>query len=600
MSVISLLPDPIANQIAAGEVVQRPASAVKELLENSVDAESTKIQLIIKDGGKSLIQVIDNGKGMSPTDARMCWERHATSKIKKIEDLFALNTMGFRGEALASIAAIAQVEMKTRREQDELGTLIFIEGSEVRKQEPVSYTAGTSISVKNLFFNVPARRNFLKSDSVETNHVVEEFTRVALANPHIGFVFINNESETFHLLPGTLKQRIIGLFGEKYKENLLTVNEHTGIANIYGFAGKPESAKRTRGDQYFFVNRRFIKNAYLNHAMVGAYQDLMPTENYPFYVIFIDIDPAKIDINVHPTKTEIKFEDEKSLYTILKAVVKKSLGQFTISPQLDFDQPKELQQFVPAFLPEGYLPPPPEIRVDKSYNPFSSKSQEITQKHTNKNDWEKLFEVIKQTPDSENNTLELLVEKEEISSRKIIQLHNRFILSQIKTGLMIVDQQAAHERILYERFVENMEKHNGLSQQLLFPRSISLSVADYVLVGELEKDFKAIGFVIDDFGNNTVVVNGLPADVQNMDEQKLLEELLEQYKHYKTDVRLDRREILAKAMAKKVSIKAGRSLSDSEMSTLIDELFGCAMPYRSIDGKSTVITMSLEELIRKF
>ena len=328
MGIINLLPDHTANQIAAGEVVQRPASVVKELMENSVDAGATKITLNIKEGGKALIQVIDNGSGMTEIDARLCWERHATSKLNVIEDLFSLNTFGFRGEALASIAAVAQVEMKTRRAADELGTHIIIEGSEVKMQDVVAIPPGSSIAVKNLFFNVPARRNFLKSDSVESNHIIEEFMRVALANPQIGFVMMNNENEVFHVLPGTLKQRIISLFSDKHNEHILTVNESTQIANIYGFAGKPDFAKRTRGEQYFFVNHRYIRNAYLNHAVVGAYQDLMPTDNFPFYVLFIDVDPTTIDINVHPTKTKIKFRDEKNLYTILKAVVKRTFKVF--------------------------------------------------------------------------------------------------------------------------------------------------------------------------------------------------------------------------------------------------------------------------------
>ncbi len=493
MGIIKLLPDSTANQIAAGEVVQRPASVVKELLENSVDAGADKIILTIKEGGKVLIQISDNGNGMSDVDARLCWERHATSKLRQIEDLFALHTFGFRGEALASIAAVAQVEMLTRREEDEVGVRIVIEGSEVKTQEVAAVPKGTTISVKNLFFNVPARRSFLKSDMVETNHIIEEFIRVALANPQIGFRMINNGNEVFHVLPGTLKQRIVGLFGERYNEQLLQVNEATSIANIFGFAGKPEFAKRTRGEQYFFVNQRFIKSSYLNHAVTGAYQDLMPTDNFPFYVLFIDVDPASIDINVHPTKTEIKFRDEKMLYTILKSVVKRSLGQHTLAPQLDFDTPASIQHFNPDFFQRDEIPPPPKIKTDPDYNPFhstqSGKPVYTSRETNNRENWQQLYnspDLPAQRQEFFRNEASDDAHPVDVSREKHFQqILNRFILCPIKSGFMIIDQQRAHERILYERYLEQLEKHSGVSQQLLFPEVIKFSANDMALVQDL-------------------------------------------------------------------------------------------------------------------
>jgi DNA mismatch repair protein MutL len=607
MGVINLLPDHTANQIAAGEVVQRPASVVKELLENSVDAKATKIILNIKEGGKALIQVIDNGLGMTDMDARMCWERHATSKLSVIEDLFSLNTFGFRGEALASIAAVAQVEMKTKRKEDEIGTHIILEGSQVKMQDVVAAPTGTSIAVKNLFFNVPARRTFLKSDAVETNHVIEEFMRVALANPGVGFSMSNNDNEVFHVLPGTLKQRIIALFGDKYKEQVLTVNETTQIANIYGFVGKPDFAKRTRGEQFFFVNQRYIKNAYLNHAVVGAYQDLMPTDNFPFYVLFIDVNPSTIDINVHPTKTEIKFRDEKNLYTILKAVVKRTLGQHTVTPQFDFETPPEIRNFTPDFFNKDEIPAPPQIKVDRDFNPFANERyttpRETQRDLNNQRNWEELYAINaeKNAPAGSSGQMSIPEDEPvEETKKQFIQVHKRYIATPIKSGLMLIDQQAAHERVLYERYLEQMEKSSGISQQLLFPVVIQFNAPDIALFGELLPEFKALGFVIDDFGNNQVVVNGLPAEANNAGPQAILESLLEQYKSSKTDVRLGKRESVARSLSKRLSIQYGATLSDEEMRNLADELFACTMPYQTSDGKIIVRTLSLEEIQRLF
>lgn len=607
MGVINLLPDHTANQIAAGEVVQRPASVVKELLENSVDAKATKITLHIKEGGKALIQITDNGSGMSDVDARLCWERHATSKLNTIEDLFALQTFGFRGEALASLAAVAQVEMKTKRAQDEVGTHIVIEGSQVKMQEVVATSVGTSIIVKNLFFNVPARRTFLKSDSVESNHIIEEFLRVALANPQIGFSMTNNDSEVFHVLPGTLKQRIIGLFGDKYNEQILTVNESTQIANIYGFVGKPDFAKRTRGEQFFFVNQRFIKNAYLNHAVVGAYQDLLPTDNFPFYVLFLDLDPSTIDINVHPTKTEIKFRDEKNLYAILKAVVKRTLGQHTITPQFDFETPAAIQNFDPNFFNKDFMPPPPQIRVDQNYNPFNTERQGSHEanfrEQSNQKNWQELYTSSQEhhspteSPNTQASLGQSMQQEEEDGQKQFMQIHKRYIVTSIKSGIMLIDQQAAHERILYERYLEEMEKNSGVSQQVLFPVVLQFSASDLVLFQELRNEFKALGFILDDFGNNQIVINGLPAEV-NESPQLLLESMLEQYKTYKTDVKITSRESVARSLSKRLSIPHGKTLDPKEMRNMIDELFACTMPYHTADGKVIVRTISMDELER--
>ncbi len=609
MGIINVLPDHTANQIAAGEVVQRPASVVKELLENSVDAKATKVTLYIKEGGRTLIQISDNGLGMSDVDARLCWERHATSKLNVIDDLFALNTFGFRGEALASIAAVAQVEMKTKRNEDEVGTHIVIEGSQVKMQDVIAIPTGTSIAVKNLFFNVPARRNFLKSDTSEAAHIIEEFMRVALANPHISFAMHNNESEVFHVLVGTLKQRIIALFGDKYNQNILSVNESTQIANIYGFVGKPDFAKRTRGEQYFFVNQRFVKNSYLNHAVVGAYQDLMPTDNFPFYVLFIDVDPKTIDINVHPTKTEIKFRDEKNLYTILKAVVKRTLGQHTITPQFDFETPSEIQHFNPNFFQRDEIPRPPEIKVDPNFNPFNRDSYgnvpSSTREQSNQRHWQSLYNSDADLKgDATHSTIQPSLGDDldiEVSIQKeFMQILKRYVLTSIKSGLMLIDQKAAHERILYERYLGQMEKNGGVSQQLLFPVIIQFNPADLVLFQELFHEFQSLGFVLDDFGNNQIVVNGLPAEAKNANPQQLLEGMLEFYKTYKTDVKMDKRESVARGLSKRLGIQYGETLNREEMRNLVDELFACTMPYQTSDGKSIVKMLSGEDLERMF
>jgi DNA mismatch repair protein MutL len=614
--IIQLLPDSVANQIAAGEVVQRPASAVKELVENAIDAGADKIQLILKDAGKSLIQVIDNGCGMSLTDARMSFERHATSKIRKAEDLFAIRTMGFRGEAMASIAAIAHVELKTRRHEDEIGTCIQIEGSEVLSQQACSANTGTSISVKNLFYNTPARRNFLKSNPVEMRHVIDEFQRVALANPNIFFTLHHDGQEVYHLQSEVLKQRIVHLFGNNYNQRLVPVEEDTSIIKLRGFVGKPEFARKTRGEQFFFVNNRFIRDAYLNHAVLTAFEELLPDESYPLYVLFIEIDPSKIDINVHPTKTEIKYQDEKSIYAIIRSAVKRSLGRYNITPSLDFDQENSIEHLITSKPLEQIVQP--KISFNPDFNPFATEVRKseretsflrdtgVQQRTAIPQNWDTLYEISKRetAAQQEMHTEKTFpVEEQEVSKsseRQLFQIHNRYILSQIKSGFMLINQQSAHERILYERFLQQLDSHSGTSQQSLFPQSVTLQNNDFELLKELLPDIRALGFDIREFGKNTVVVEGIPADLSNVAEHALLEHLLEGFKNNLAILKLDKRDNLARSLARNGAIKAGTRLSLEEMNLLIDQLFACQMPNIALNGKPVISTFTLNELADRF
>jgi len=613
--IIQLLPDAVANQIAAGEVVQRPASAVKELVENALDAGADKIQLILKDGGKSLIQVIDNGGGMSLTDARMSFERHATSKIRKAEDLFAIRTMGFRGEALASIAAIAQVELKTRRHEDELGTSIIIEGSEVLSQQACSTQAGTSICVKNLFFNTPARRNFLKSNPVEMRHIIDEFQRVALANPQVFFSMHHDGQEIYHLPAATLKQRIVHLFGNNYNERLVPVEEDTNVIKLRGFVGKPEFAKRTRGEQFFFVNNRYIRDAYLNHAVLMAFKELLPEDTFPLYVLFIEIDPARIDINVHPTKTEIKYQDEQTIYAIIRSAVKRSLGRYNITPSLDFDQENSIEHLVTLKPLEEIVAP--TITFNPDYNPFVTEKKperEIpflrnTGEYRNSpipQNWDTLYQISKKevlVQQQMHEEKSIAVDDQELnkpSERQLFQVHNRFILSQIKSGFMVINQQAAHERILYERFLQQLQNHSGVSQQSLFPQSVTLNSSDFELLKELLPDIRALGFDIREFGKNTVVVEGVPADLGNTAEGEILEQLIEGYKNNQAILKLDKRDSLARSLARNAATKTGVKMSLEEMNLLIDQLFACQMPNVALNGKQVITTFTIEELLERF
>ena len=613
--IVQLLPENIANQIAAGEVIQRPASAVKELLENAVDAGATEIKLFVNDAGKALVQVIDNGQGMSETDARMCFERHATSKIKNIEDLFHIKTMGFRGEALASIAGVAQVELKTKKAEDITGTYIEIENSVVKTQQPIAAQQGTSISMKNLFFNVPARRNFLKSNSSELRHVVDEFIRVAMAFPGIFFSLTSNGQQVFHLEKGTLKQRIVQILGNNYAAKLVNVQEETDYMNIYGFVGKPETAKKTRGDQYFFVNNRFIKSAYLNHAVMNAFSDMIAKDSFPMYALFIDLDPSRLDINVHPTKQEIKFEDEKIIYAFVQSAVKHALAQFSVTPTLDFDLDVSIQQSDAVSKP---------FTDDKrSAATSSSLYKTFTQKHQahfieSKSDlqhWNDQSTVNGQqsTDEAYNKTEEVKnietecppepIQKKDDkrpATNNIIQLHNTFILAENKNGFIAIHQQNAHERILYERFLNAIKGKPIATQRSLFPATIELAPADTVLLNELLDDLRLLGYLVEPFGNNTFVIQGTPADVIDGNEKAALEKMLDQYKHFSSDLKFNKREKLLRSMAWQQSIKAGTSLEQKEMESLINDLFDCETPNCTPNGKPSYLEFKKDELDKMF
>jgi DNA mismatch repair protein MutL len=604
--IIQILPDPVANQIAAGEVIQRPASAVKELLENAIDSGADTINLIIKDAGKALIQVTDNGSGMSVTDARLCFERHATSKIRSADDLFCIRTMGFRGEALASIAAIAQVELKSKRPGEELGTRIEIEGSRVIIQEPCNSQPGTSISIRNLFFNVPARRNFLKSNTSETRHIIDEFHRIALAHPGVQFSLHNNGLELYRLPAGNLRQRIVSLFSNSYNERLVPVEEDTTVISIKGFIGKPEFARKTRGEQYFFVNNRYIRDPYLHHAVVNAYEGLLPPESFPSYFLFLDTDPTHIDINIHPTKTEIKFDDERTVYAIVRAAVKKSLGQYSVTPSLDFNQEVSIQ--IPHKF-EGEFPKQPSVNINTDYNPFQQTGRKYEKPVVQ--GWENLYEGLRHEksqsgelmtdpdPETEPNPT-LIPDNVAESGRTLLQIHNRYIIAPVKSGFLVVDQQNAHERILYERFLASLEQKLSTSQQQLFPVTLELNVSDALLMKDLQNHFRILGFDIREFGGNTFVVHGIPAGYKGESPQEVIESIIEHYKSSMGEAKNDTIRCLAVSMAKSMGVKSGRTLTGTEMRTLIDELFACADPHHSTSGKPTLSMVRIDELERKF
>lgn len=612
--IIQLLPDNIANQIAAGEVIQRPASAVKELMENAVDAAATEIKLIVTDAGKNLIQVADNGKGMTETDARMSFERHATSKISNIEDLFKIKTMGFRGEALASIAAVAQVELKTRRPDEEVGTCLEIENSIVKKQEACSTSAGTNICMKNLFFNVPARRNFLKSNAAEIRHIIDEFIRVAMAFPHIFFSLTSNGQQVFHLEAGSLKQRILQILGTAYNAKLVNVTENMDYMNVSGFVGKPETAKKTRGDQYFFVNNRFIKSAYLNHAVMNAFGDMIAKDSFPMYVLFIDLDPSQLDINVHPTKQEIKFEDEKIVYAFVQAAVKHALAQFSIAPSLDFSLNADIQRM------EAISKPADEERLQaiassNLFKTFTQKNQAHKIEGTNRSElkhWKDFYEPAekkltvdswKLTEKQGSNTIDHAKPKSGpllLNNIPLTQIHQTYIVAATDSGFLLIHQQQAHERILYERYSEAANGKQMPAQRSLFPSSIELSTADSVLMHELLPDLKVLGYLIEPFGNNTFAVQGTPADILQGNEKMAIELLLEQYKHFSNDIKFSKREKLVRCVARQQAIKSGKTLAETEMSVLAEELFNCKIPNITPNGSPTYIEFTGDYLERMF
>lgn len=609
---ITLLPDNIANQIAAGEVIQRPASAVKELLENAVDSGATEIRLIITDAGKSLIQVIDNGSGMSETDARMSFERHATSKIKSIEDLFHIRTMGFRGEALASIAAVAQVELKTKRAEDETGVYIEVENSVVKKQEPVAASAGTSIAMKNLFFNVPARRNFLKSNAAEMRHIVDEFTRVAMSFPEILFTLTANNQQLFHLEAGSLKQRIIQLLGNNYNAKLVSVKEDTDYMNIYGFVGKPETAKKTRGDQYFFVNNRFIKSAYLNHAVMNAYQEMIPSDSFPMYVLFIDLDPTVIDVNVHPTKQEIKFEDEKIIYAFVQAAVKHALAQFSVTPTLDFDLDASIQQL--SSIQQPFTEEKKSAAASGSiFKGFTQKNQAHFIEKNERTDpiaiglkhWKDFYEPQVSGVGSKVSVTETMTSLTPYTPHlttdfELTQLLNTYITVPSANGFLLIHQQAAHERVLYEQLKAASKDKPVATQRSMFPSTLELTAADAAVMEEIAGDLQYLGYTIEPFGKNTYVIQGTPADVEAGNEKHIIDILLEQYKHFSPEVKFSKREKLVRSLARQQSIKTGTRLTEREMRQLVNDLFACEQSNVTPDGNPTYLEFKLEQLERMF
>ncbi len=608
--IIQLLPDNIANQIAAGEVIQRPASAVKELLENAIDAGADEIRLFVNDAGKALVQVVDNGKGMSETDARMAFERHATSKIRNIDDLFHIKTMGFRGEALASIAAVAQVELKTKREEDETGVLIQVENSVVTFQEPVAATTGTSIAMKNLFFNVPARRNFLKSNAAELRHIVEEFIRVAMAFPEIFFSLSSNGQEVFHLEKGSLKQRIVQVLGNSYNAKLVSVQEQTDYMNIFGFVGKPETAKKTRGDQYFFVNNRFIKSAYLNHAVMNAFDEMIAKDSYPMYALFIDLNPAHLDINVHPTKQEIKFEDEKIVYAFVQSAVKHALAQFSITPTLDFELDASIQQLDAVSKPVS-----DERRSSTASSPlyqaFTQKNQaHLIDTRSELKHWKDFYEpankeTLTKIPAEGTEPEKVLHEHmaaagQHFQHSHFMQVHHAYLLVQNDSGYLLINQQNAHERILYEKYMQVMEGKPAATQQSLFPVTIELAPSDTILLSELLPDLNKLGYQLEPFGKNTFVIQGTPADITQGYEKQVIEKLLEQFKHFSSDMKFSRREKMIRSMAMQQAVKSGTLLTQKEMQALADDLFACKIPNSTPNGKPTYMTFRKDELDKMF
>ena len=599
--IIQLLPDHVANQIAAGEVVQRPASVVKELLENAIDAGATNIKLLLKDAGKTLIQVIDDGKGMSTTDARMSFERHATSKIQKAEDLFNLSTKGFRGEALASIAAIAHVELKTKPANEELGTSIKIEGSKIISQDFISTGEGTSLAVKNLFYNIPARRNFLKSDTVETRHIIDEFQRVALAHADISFLLHHNNNEVYHLKAGNLRQRIVAVFGTKMNEKLVPIDEKTDIVAIQGFVAKPEFSKRKRGEQFFFVNDRFIKSSYLNHAVVNAFDGLLEQGAHPSYFLYLTVPANTIDINIHPTKTEIKFDNEKALYAMLRATVKHSLGQYNVAPVLDFNRDAGLD--TPYHFKGGSASGSvPKISVDPDFNPFKEEQQkEINfpfKREKETQSWESLYTSVSTTDAEQNESLFEHLQEEK--TQKTFQIQRKYVLSLIKSGVVLINQSLAHQRVLYEEFLESITIREANSQQLLFPVKISFSSAEIEMIYTIKTELENAGFSFDQFTKDSVTIKGIPVSVTESKITIILEELLNDINLEVPDASFSHFDVMAKSFAKTLSIKTGTLLSEKEQESLVNNLFSCKEPTISPFGKATFKTLTLNQIDNLF
>ena len=632
-NIIQLLPDSVANQIAAGEVVQRPASVIKELMENAVDAGATEIQVITKDAGKSLIQIIDNGCGMAETDARMAFERHATSKIKNADDLFALHTMGFRGEALASIAAIAQVELKTRRETDELGVLICISGSQVESQEPVQCPVGSQFSIKNLFYNVPARRRFLKRTSTEFRLIINEFQRVALANPHIALSLVHNDMSMFNLPTGNIKQRIVNMNGKQMGNNLMPVNTDTVMVKISGFIGKPESAKKKAGDQFFFVNNRYMRHPYLHRAVMDAYDNILQPETIPAYFIFLEVDPQIVDVNIHPTKTEIKFEDERTIWQILSAAIRESLGKFNMMPSIDFDTADQIHIPVSSDNREVVEP---SVELNPFYNPFeeekkqnspgygstataafrpapSTKGRESLFPNSSSDDLPDFSALANaemenagrpfETPQEEPVQQTILSSGDSSaaqSNNRFFQLKNRYILTSVKSGLMIIDQKRAHERVVFEGFIRSLQSGASLSQKCLFPEELHFGSEEMTMVNELKNDLFILGMELEQADEETFKVLSTPVGLDNISAARLIDGILTDFRDGEVDLQKEVTEQVATSMALRAAIPYGKALSLLEMSELFDQLFACQIPNFSPSGKTIISIMDNDELLRRF
>lgn len=628
--IIRLLPDSVANKIAAGEVIQRPASVVKELVENAIDAEAKNIHVLITDAGKTSIQVIDDGKGMSETDARLSFERHATSKIREASDLYALRTMGFRGEALASIAAVAQVELKTRTEIDELGTFISISGSKIQNQEPVSCARGCNFSVNNLFFNIPARRKFLKSNQTELSNILTEFERIALVHPDVSFTLYHNESEMFNLPVSPLRQRLMEIFGKKINQQLLNVDVETSMVKISGYVSKPESSRKKGAHQYFFVNGRYMRHPYFHKAVMEAYENLIPVGEQVSYFIYFEIDPSSIDVNIHPTKTEIKFENEQSIWQILAAAIKESLGRFNAVPSIDFDT--EGMPDIPVFSGNSYYEPP-QTTYNPDYNPFASneteympvgsevsslKSKDVYipkfDNETVPTGWESLYEgamsvdasdpertVESEVSEVNNVLLESHSDNHNIErSNQYYQFKGRYILTSVKSGLMIIEQTRAHVRVLYDRYLVQLENHQGASQGILFPEIVQFPLSESVVLEAIWDDLLSIGFELSSLGGGSYAINGVPADIAGLDPAVLLHDLVNTAKEKGCDVKSEVHKALALALAKASSIVAGQVLSGEEINSLVDSLFSCQAPNYTPDGKKILLVISDDDIDKRF
>lgn len=610
--IIQLLPDAVANQIAAGEVIQRPASVVKELVENALDAGADAITIHIKDAGKTFIRIADNGCGLSPTDARMAFERHATSKISAANDLFCIRTMGFRGEALASIAAIAEVELRSKRMEDEVGTCLLMAGSNVLSQEPAACSNGTVITVKNLFYNVPARRKFLKGNSTELKHIINEIQRVALPNPDIRFTLYHNDTLLYDLESSNLRKRIVNIFGKTINQSLVPVEENTTILKILGYIGQPKYARKTLGEQFFFVNKRYMRHPYFNKAVTQAYEKLLPPDSFPSYFLYLEVDPADIDINVHPTKTEIKFENETALWQIIHAAVRTSLGKHNVVPSIDFDQSGSIE--IPVLRKDNGDVPFPEIQINPQYNPFEEEKkfnpgQKSGQGFSTQGvtGWEKLYGGEENDNSPENLQFAFGAGEESFNAaqnsfpgKKAMQLKNRFILSPVKSGLMVIDQKRAHERILYEKFLEVLKSDSVASQQQLFPQTIDLEPGDSTLLREILDDLLALGFDIREFGKNTFIINGTPGVLDVASPEVIVEKLLEEYKNSPVDARARAREQVAISLSKASSLNYGTELKQEEIDHLIDNLFACATPNYSPEGKKVLTIIPLADIEKSF